>query len=207
MRSFGTILEWEYAELTVIVFFWDRFWFRNGRNRRNSGLSGIDRIAGNPILLAIFPVFCRENSSVSSPQFLSRQLFCFQNSSLFFRELIFCIFCYSYTRIRINGIVPKECALNSSTCLASCVALLSGVRSALRRSEPQRSGEEGTPSFWSFYFQIFNKWHQGLSSIKRYVPRWLVQSRGRSTCWGQKGVPSPPPKGGRVIPSSLMLWL
>ena len=28
-RSFGTIPEWEYTELVVIVFFWDLFWFRN----------------------------------------------------------------------------------------------------------------------------------------------------------------------------------
>ena len=31
--------------------------------------------------------------------------------SLFFWELIFCMFCYSYTGIGTNGIVPKECAL------------------------------------------------------------------------------------------------
>ena len=30
--------------------------------------------------------------------------------SLFFWELIFCMFCYSYTGIRMDGIVPKECA-------------------------------------------------------------------------------------------------
>ena len=31
--------------------------------------------------------------------------------SQFFWELIFCMFCYSYTGIKIDGIVPKECAL------------------------------------------------------------------------------------------------
>ena len=35
--------------------------------------------------------------------------------SLFFWELIFCMFCYSYTGIRIKGIVPKECACSKWT--------------------------------------------------------------------------------------------
>ena len=34
----------------------------------------------------------------------------FSVQSLFFWELIFCMFCYSYTGIRMDGIVPKECA-------------------------------------------------------------------------------------------------
>ena len=31
-RSFGTIREWEYTELAVIVFFWELFWFRKEQN-------------------------------------------------------------------------------------------------------------------------------------------------------------------------------
>ena len=30
--SLGTISEWEYTELAVIVFFWDLFWFQNERD-------------------------------------------------------------------------------------------------------------------------------------------------------------------------------
>ena len=72
---------------------------------RNSCLFGIDRIAGNRVLLAIFArLFAgklrTQTSSVSSPILFSVQ-------SLFFWELIFCMFCYSYTGIRIDGIVPK----------------------------------------------------------------------------------------------------
>ena len=35
--------------------------------------------------------------------------------SLFLWELIFCMFCYSYSGIRIDGIVPKERVLNICT--------------------------------------------------------------------------------------------
>ena len=31
VNTFGTIPEWEYTELAVIVFFWDLFWFQNER--------------------------------------------------------------------------------------------------------------------------------------------------------------------------------
>ena len=71
-RPFGTIPQWEYTELAVTVFFWDLFWFRNERNRRNSGLFGIHRIAGNRVLLAIVARLLAgklrtQTSSVSSP--------------------------------------------------------------------------------------------------------------------------------------------
>ena len=74
-HSFGTIPEiWEYMEVTVIVFFWDVFWFWN--YERNSIpsilLSGaelteqwfvqiIDRIVSNHVHLAISSVFWQKN--------------------------------------------------------------------------------------------------------------------------------------------------
>ena len=36
---------------------------------------------------------------------------------LFFWEVIFCMFCYSYTGIRIDRIVPKECAQSNKNFL------------------------------------------------------------------------------------------
>ena len=38
-HSFGTIVEWEYMELVLIVFFWDLFCFWIECNRQNSQLS------------------------------------------------------------------------------------------------------------------------------------------------------------------------
>ena len=141
-RSFGTIPEWEYTELTVIVFFWDLFWFRNEqnsillsgadwRNRRNSGLLGIDRIAGNRVLLA---------GKLRARAHRSHHVNCCHISysvsriaqSLFFWELIFCKFCYSHTGIRIDGMVPKERALRlplpqcvTQACFKHCISAAS----------------------------------------------------------------------------------
>ena len=113
----GTVLEWEYTELAVIVFFWDLFWFRNERHSIPSILLPIaesDGIAG--YRLTIFAaVFRRENCVPARFPRSHRLNFCHVSysifriaQSLFFWELIFCLFCYSYTGIRIDGIVPKE---------------------------------------------------------------------------------------------------
>ena len=64
------------------------------------------------------PVFWRENRVPRFPR-SHRLSFCHVcysvfriTQSLFFLEMIFCMFCYSYTGIRIDGIVPlKERAL------------------------------------------------------------------------------------------------
>ena len=138
MYSTGTFL-WDYSGMRVhgigvllgpdsgingIVFCQFCSRYQKWLNRWNSGLF---RIASNRVLLAIFTCLSTgkwhtQTSSVSSPWFLSRQLFCFQNSTnSFFWELIFCMFCYSYTRIRIDGIVPKECVLGKFLCNFSSV--------------------------------------------------------------------------------------
>ena len=89
------------------MFFWDLFWFRNERNSIPSILLSIAifarLLAGKSRTLGLIAFIS-----------LSRQLFCFQNTtqSLFFWELLFCMFCYSYTGIGRDGIVPKECALS-----------------------------------------------------------------------------------------------
>ena len=76
---------------------------------------GIDRIAGNRLLPLSF------GGKIAYQDFLGlvALIFCHVSysvfrisQSLFFWELIFCMFCYSYTRIGIDGIVPKEHALN-----------------------------------------------------------------------------------------------
>ena len=84
------------------------------QNGRNSGLFGMDRIVSNRVLLVILPVFRWKNCVPRLPR--SHHLnFCMSAilfaQSLFFWELIFCMLCYSYTGIRNDGIVPKECAL------------------------------------------------------------------------------------------------
>ena len=57
--------------------------------------------------------------------------------SLFFWELILCMLCYSYTGIRIDGIVPKERAQNAPRCLL--------VTSFSRNSEKANSPKRRRP--------------------------------------------------------------
>ena len=58
-------------------------------------------------------VFWRENCASASVSFdhVSYSVFRIARD-LFYWELIFCVFCYSYSEIGINGIVPKERALS-----------------------------------------------------------------------------------------------
>ena len=57
-------------------------------------------------------VFWRENCASAPVSFahVSYSVFGIARD-LFYWELIFCVFCYSYSEIGINGIVPKERAL------------------------------------------------------------------------------------------------
>ena len=59
-------------------------------------------------------VFWRENCASAPVSFdhVSYSVFGIERD-LFYWELIFCVFCYSYSEIGINGIVPKELALKS----------------------------------------------------------------------------------------------
>ena len=81
------------------------------------------RIAGNGVFCVwqFSPVFWQENGVPRLPRshrlnlcHVSYSVFRIAQS-LFFWELIFCMFCYSYTEIRINKIVPKGCAKVSHT--------------------------------------------------------------------------------------------
>ena len=68
--------------------------------------------------------------------------------SLFFWELIFCLFCYSYTGIRIDGIVPKERALRGTNRMSLTVRSFGTI--------PEREHTEENPDafFWvTFQFQ------------------------------------------------------
>ena len=64
------------------------------------------------------PVIWQENCVPRLPQshhliFCHVSFFFFRKAqSLFFWELISCMFCYSYTWIRIDGTVPNECAVS-----------------------------------------------------------------------------------------------
>ena len=88
------------GERPVIVFFSLVFRWENGPN-------GVPRLPWSHCLN-----FCHISYSV----FRIAQ-------SLFFWELIFCMFCYSYTGIGIDETVPKECALSTSQYgnLATCI--------------------------------------------------------------------------------------
>ena len=57
-------------------------------------------------------VLWRENCASTSVSFdhVSYSVFRIARD-LFYCELIFCVICYSYSEIGINGIVPKECTL------------------------------------------------------------------------------------------------
>ena len=77
--------------------------------------SRIDRIAGNQCSFGKFHLSFSGTIVYHARFPQSHRLnFChvsYSVQSLFFLKLIFCMFCYSYTGIRIEGIVPKECAL------------------------------------------------------------------------------------------------
>ena len=65
-------------------------------------------------------VFWRENCASAPISFdhVSYSVFGIARD-LFYWELIFCVFCYSYSEIGINGIVPKERALTDK--LFQCI--------------------------------------------------------------------------------------
>ena len=96
--------------------------------RRNSGLLGTDRIVGNRVLLAISARLLA--GKVAYRDFLGLITLIFVTSAILFSEkhkvfweLIFCMFCYSYTGIRLDGIVPKQCAPSNMWCLWSYTLL------------------------------------------------------------------------------------
>ena len=66
-------------------------------------------------------VFWRENCASPPVSFdhVSYSVFGMARD-LFFWKLIFCVFCYSYSEIGINGIVPKERALHFMFILCLC---------------------------------------------------------------------------------------
>ena len=99
-------------QITLIyghVFFWDYSTYSN---------SGID---GTCVLLGAIPILewtdCYSVHSAPNSR-MNRIIFWRENCAsapisfdLFYWELILCVFCYSYSKIGINRIVPKERAL------------------------------------------------------------------------------------------------
>ena len=108
-RSFGTFPFIPIPEKTVLVFFWELFLFRNERNAMPFILLPIAEVDGI--------VFWRENfaSAPVSSDHVSYSVFGIARD-LFYWELIFCVFCYSYSEIGITGMVPKERVLSSAQC-------------------------------------------------------------------------------------------
>ena len=75
-------------------------------------------------------VFWRENCATAPVSFNHVNYSVFGVArNLFYWELIFCVFCYSYSEIGINGIVPKERALTVSHKLVATLATTKPVLS------------------------------------------------------------------------------
>ena len=118
MCSFGTYSD---SGMNGIVFHQFCYREQNSRNRRNSGLFGIDRIAGKCSFGDFRLLFWRENCVPRFPR--SHRLNFYHVSysvfriaqSLFFSELIFCMLLFFY-RNKNRRHSPKECAYVCCCC-------------------------------------------------------------------------------------------